>query len=203
MVLMLPESALPAKLTLGSAKRMSDEDYFAFCAANPKIRFERSGLGEIIIVPPAGYESDYRNVDVLTQLSQWARRNGRGRVSGPSAEFILPSGAVYSPDAAWVSNKQLEKLTKDQKRKFPRLVPEFIVEVMSPSDRLKAAQEKMEAWMANGVELAWLIDGDRKAIYIYRAGQSKPEKRTGDANLKGEGPIKGFQLDLREIWEGL
>jgi Uma2 family endonuclease len=161
MMLTLPESALPVKLTLGPAKRMSDDDYFAFCAANPKIRFERSVLGEITIVPPAGYESDYRNADVLTQLGQWARLDGRGKVSGPSAEFILPSGAAYSPDAAWVSNQQLQKLTKDQKRKFPRMVPEFIVEVMSPSDRLKAAQEKMEQWMANGVELAWLIDGDR------------------------------------------
>ncbi len=109
----------------------------------------------------------------------------------------------YSPDAAWVSNKKLRKLTKEQKRKFPPLVPEFIVEVMSPSDRLKDAQGKMEDWMSNGVELGWLIDGDRETVYIYRAGQPEPEKRTGEAMLSGEGPIKGFKLDLREIWAGL
>ena len=200
---MLPESALPAKLTLGSTKRMSDSEYYAFCAANSSVRFERSALGEIIIVPPAGIESDYRNADVVAQLRQWAQRDGRGKVFGPSAEFILPSSAAYSPDAAWVSNKKLGKLSKEQKRKFPPLAPEFIVEVMSPSDRLKATQDKMEDWMSNGVELAWLIDGDRETVYIYRAGQPKPEKRIGEVVLSGEGPIKGFKLNLREIWEGL
>ncbi len=203
MQLLLPESALPAKLTLGSTKPMSENEYFAFCSANPNIRFERSARGEIIIVPPAGIESDYRNAGVVAQLGQWAERDGRGKVFGPSGEFILPSSAAYSPDAAWVSNKKLGKLSKDQKRKFPPLVPEFIVEVMSPSDRLKAAQEKMEDWMSNGVELAGLIDGDRKTVYIYRAGQFKPEKRIGEATVSGEGPIKGFKLDLRRIWEGL
>ena len=203
MQLLLPESALPAKLTLGSRKPMSENEYYAFCSANPNIRFERSALGEIIIVPPAGIESDYRNAGVVAQLGQWAERDGRGKVFGPSAEFILPSGAAYSPDAAWVSNKKLGKLTKEQKRKFPPLVPEFVVEVMSPSDRLKAAQEKMEDWISNGVELAWLIDGDRQTVFIYRAGQFKPEKRIGEATLSGEGPIKGFKLDLRRIWEGL
>ena len=203
MQLLLPESALPAKLTLGSTKPMSENEYYAFCSANPNIRFERSARGEIIIVPPAGFESDYRHANVVTQLGQWARRDGRGKTFGPSAEFILPSSAAYSPDAAWVSNKKLGKLIKEQKRKFPPLVPEFIVEVMSPSDRLKAAQEKMEDWMSNGVELAWLIDGDRETVYIHRASQPEPEKRTGETMLSGEGLIKGFKLDLREIWAGL
>jgi Uma2 family endonuclease len=94
------------------------------------------------------------------------------------------------------------KLEKDQRRKFARLCPEFIVEVMSPGDRLKDAKAKMVEWIENGVELGWLIDGDRETVYIYRL-RSEPEKKIGLKKLVGEGPIAGFVMDLTEIWAGL
>jgi Uma2 family endonuclease len=182
---------------------MSDDQYYDFCMANANVRFERTAQGEIIIAPPAGGESDYRNVDVLIQLGAWAKRDGRGKTFGPSVEFFLPTGAAYSPDAAWVSNARLAQLAKEQKRKFLRLCPEFVAEVMSPSDRLKKAQAKMVDWMANGVQLSWLIHGDKQTVYIYRAGRSDFEKRTGIPRLAGEGPLAGFELDPAEIWAGL
>ena len=70
---------------------------------------------------------------------------------------------------------------------------------MSPSDRLKAAKEKMNNWMAAGVELGWLIDGDHETVYSYRQGE-EPAKRTRVPNLAGEGPIAGFVLNLKRIW---
>jgi Uma2 family endonuclease len=199
----LPADALPATLKLNPELRMSDNDYYKFCMANPRVRFERTAQGEIVIVPPAGFESDYRNTTVLGQLEPWARRDGRGKASGPSAEFILPTGAALSPDAAWVSNKRISKISKIQRRKFPPLCPEFVIEVMSPSDRLKSAKEKMEEWIRAGVQLGWLIDGDKRTVYIYRAGRKEAEKRTGIPKLAGEGPVAGFELDLTAIWAGL
>jgi Uma2 family endonuclease len=203
MQVVLPEQALPAKLELNPEFRMSDDEYFDFCMANPDVRFERTARGEIIIVPPAGGESDYQNADVIMQLGVWARRDGRGKAFGATTEFILPTGAALSPDAAWVSNARLSTLSKNQLRKFLRLTPEFVVEVMSPSDRLNPAMEKMQEWMRGGVELAWLIDGDTQTVYIFRAGASDAEKRTGIATLSGEGPVAGFELDLTDIWAGL
>jgi Uma2 family endonuclease len=203
MQVVLPDQALPARLALNPDLRMNDDDYYAFCVANPDLRFERTAQGEIIIVPPAGAESDNQSADVIIQLGNWAKRDRRGRVFGMSVEFILPTGAALSPDAAWVSNARLAKLSKDQLRKFPPVVPEFIVEVMSPSDRLKPAVEKMQEWLRGGVELAWLIDGDEKTVYIYRAGHTEPEKQTAIGRLSGEGAVAGFELDLAEIWSGL
>jgi Uma2 family endonuclease len=204
MHVVLPDQGLPARLILDPRLRITDDDeYWEFCAANPDVRFERTAHGEIIIVPPVGGEGDYRNTDVSIQLGVWAKADGRGKSFGPSVEFILPSGAARSPDAAWVSNRRLGKLTKEQRRKFPPLCPEFVVEVMSPSDRLKDAKAKMAEWIANGVQLGWLIDGDRKTVYIYRSGRSEPEKRTGISRLAAEGPVAGFELDLEDIWAGL
>jgi Uma2 family endonuclease len=203
MQVVLPEQALPAKLTLNPELRMTDDEYFDFCMSNPNVRFERTAQGEIVIVPPAGYESDHYSLEVGRQLGNWAIRDGRGTASGTSAEFILPTGAALSPDAAWVSNSRLSKLSKADLRKFPRLVPEFVVEVMSPSDRLRPAMEKMQEWMRGGVELAWLIHGDKKTVYIYRAGRNEPETCSGITNLAAEGPVAGFVLDLTAIWAGL
>jgi Uma2 family endonuclease len=205
MQIALPELNAPATLILDREDRFTDDEYFAFCVANPDLNVERTAEGEIVIGPPPGGESDYRNVSVTTSLSLWARRDGRGKTFGPSVQFLLPDGSGRSPDAAWVSNDRLSRLSKEEKRVFPRLVPEFVVEVMSPSDRLAAAQKKMRLWMANGVELGWLIDSDARRVYVYRGASGNSEARiAADAeSIAGEGPVEGFVLQLGEIREGL
>ena len=200
--LIIPDDRLPARLAF-PRRPMSDDEFYEFCTANPDFAFERTAEGEIIIVPPAGWESSYQSGDAYRQLANWAISDRRGKASDSSSEFVLPTGAALSPDAAWVSDRRRMRLSKDQRRKFPPVTPEFIIEVMSPSDRLKDAKKKMEEWMRGGVELGWLIQADRKTVYIYRAGQPEPEKRTGIKKLKGEGPMAGFELDLTDIWAGL
>jgi Uma2 family endonuclease len=205
MQIALPELNARATLILDREDRLTDDEYFAFCAANPDLNVERTAAGEIVIVPAVGAESDYRSVSVTTALGQWARLDGRGKAFGPSAQFLLPDGSGLSPDAAWVSNDRLSHFSKKEKRQFPHLVPEFVVEVMSPSDRLTAAKKKMRLWAANGVELGWLIDGDARRVFLYRgtSGTLEPHIVVDAESIAGEGPVEGFVLQLREIWEGL
>lgn len=197
----LPEHE-PVRLVFDSEYHLSEEDYLAFCLANPGVRCERTAEGEIVIVPSAGGEGAYRSGDALGQLSNWADREGAGKAFDSSVEFLLPDGSALSPDASWVSNESLERLSWEQRREFLRLCPEFVIEVMSPSDRLKPAKAKMERWIENGVQLGWLIDGDHQTIYVYRAGRN-PVTRRGAQELAAEGPVKGFVLQLGAIWRGL
>lgn len=159
--------------------RLTDEEYWAFCVANPDLNVELTAEGEIVILPPPGAEADYRNVSVTSALGQWARVDGRGKAFGPTVQFLLPDGSGLSPDAAWVSNDRLSSLSKQERRQFPHVIPEFVVEVMSPSDRLKAAQKKMRLWAANGVELGWLIDGDAGRVYVYRGLRAATRRDLG------------------------
>ena len=141
-------------------------------------------------------------MSVAAQLFNWAERDGHGKPFDSSAQFMLPDGSALSPDAAWVSNEALRRLSRQQRKEFLPLCPEFVVEVMSPSDRLKQAKEKMEQWISNGVQLAWLIDGDSETVYVYR--KNRPIKtRRGILELAGEGPVAGFVLQLKSIWAGL
>jgi Uma2 family endonuclease len=198
----LPEYGLPVKILLNPERGLSDEEFYDFCVENPDLNIERTEQGVIVIVPPAGFESSFRSLEVSAQLRQWAKRDGRGRAFDSSAMFLLPRGAGLSPDAAWVSKKQLSLLSREQLKKFVPLAPEFVVEVMSPSDRLGRMKRKMEEWIANGVPLAWLIDGETKSVFIYRPGVAVEERRN-ITELDGEAPVKGFRLDLGDIWEGL
>jgi Uma2 family endonuclease len=202
MQIALPDLDTPATLILDRDHRLTDDEYFAFCVANPDLHLERTREGEIVIVPPPGGESDFRTLEAGGILREWAKRDGRGKPFGSSAQFLLPDGSGLSPDAAWVSNERLVVLSKSELRKFPRLIPEFVIEVMSPSDRLTAAKNKMRLWAANGVELGWLIDADNRRVYTYR-GTAEPRLVSDADNIAGEGPVEGFVLPLEEIWAGL
>lgn len=192
----------PSQIVGLGGRKYSDKAYLGFCEDNPDLRVERAAGGEIVVLPPAGFESDERNADVIAQLRQWAKRDGRGHASGATAQFFLRDGSALSPDAAWTSKEQLNRASAEEKRRFPYLCPEFIIEVMSPSDRLTQAKTKMEQWIANGAQLGWLIDADRQTVYIYQPDQPV-ETRKGILKLAGKGPVKGFMLQLRTIWEGL
>jgi Uma2 family endonuclease len=202
MEIALPDPYAPATLILDREHRLTDDEYFAFCAANPELNVELTPEREIVIVPPAGGESDFRTVEAIRVLADWAHRDGRGKAFGSSVQFMLPDGSGLSPDAAWVSNERIAALSKKERRQFLRLVPEFVIEVRSPGDRLPAAQKKMRLWTANGVELGWLIDGDSRRVYVYR-GAAEPRLVENAESLAGEGPVEGFVLPLTEIWAGL
>ena len=97
MQIVLPDEALPATIKLNPAVRiMDDDEYFEFCMANRDLNIERTAQGEIIIVPPAGGDSDYQSNDIAGQLRNWAKRDGRGKTFGSSVEFILPTRAALA-----------------------------------------------------------------------------------------------------------
>jgi Uma2 family endonuclease len=198
----IPKDATSVKLSYDAGDEPSEQAYLAFCRANPDLRVERNAKGEILIVPPAGSESSNRSLKVAMRLGRWAEADGRGEVFDSSAQFMLPDGSALSPDAAWVSHESLRRFSKQERRGFLHLCPELVIEVMSPSDRLKDAKAKMEQWIANGAHLAWLIDGDGETVYVYRKNHAMKVHR-GVAQLAGQGPVEGFVLKLGAIWKGL
>ncbi len=189
-------------LHLRPVRRMSDEELFEFCMVNQGLRVERTAEGEILIMAPTGLETANRNMDLSAQLQRWAKRDGRGKAFDSNAEFILPDGAALSPNASWVHSSRLNALTKEQKRKFPPLCPDFIVELTSPMDRLPQVKKKMAEWMKNGAQLGWLIDADKRTVYIFRPNQ-EPEQLIDPDAITGEGPVAELQLELDDIFAGL
>lgn len=140
-----------------------------FVRQNPHIVLEQDCTGEVVIMPPTGAESSSSNSEIARQLGNWAITAG-GRVFDSSAMFILGNGAKRSPDAAWIQTDRWEALPIDERKKFPHIAPDFVIELRSETDRLTSLQEKMIEYVENGVRLGWLIDPISKQVHVYQQG---------------------------------
>ncbi len=188
---------LPPLLTL--KLDLTTEQFWQLCQDNQDLQFERTATGELIIMPPTGGNTGKRNADLLFQLLAWKRQNNLGEVFDSNTGFTLPNGADRSPDASWVSRERWEALTPEQQDKFIPLCPDFVVELMSPSDRLEKTRQKMQEYQENGARLGWLINRKQQQIEIYRLNQGV-EILEHPNEISGEDVLPGFVLDLTTIW---
>ena len=177
----------------------TDDQFYEFCRINRELRIERGAEGEVTIMPPAGWESARRNAEITAQLQAWATRDGTGAAADSSAGYMLPNGAVRSPDASWVSNARLTSVTAEQRSRFLPLCPDFVVELRSPADRLPALQDKMAEYVANGVALGWLIDPVNRQVFVYRPGLDL-ERLDEPESLSAHPVLVRFELRMGDIW---
>ncbi|MEH2418424.1 Uma2 family endonuclease [Nostoc sp.] len=178
---------------------LTDEQFFQLCQANRDLRFERTATGELIIMPPTGGETGNRNAGLTAQLWIWNEQNKLGIAFDSSTGFKLPNGADRSPDASWLRLERWNALTQEQQTKFIPLCPDFVLELLSPTDSLKVAQEKMREYIDNGVRLGWLINRKSRQVEIYRQGQ-EVEVLESPVTLSGEDVLQGFILNIEAIW---
>ena len=187
-------------LRLSPAIEMTDDEFFAFCQLNRDLRFERTAEGDIIVMPPTGAATGNRNADITRQLGNWAKRDGTGAVFDSSTGFKLPNSADRSPDGAWIPRSRLATVTAEEKEKFLPLCPDFVIELLSPTDALAVTQAKMTEYIENGAQLGWLIDPEVRRIHVYRPRQAVVVLENV-AEIAADPELPGFVLDLREIWE--
>ncbi|MDY6937721.1 MAG: Uma2 family endonuclease [Cyanobacteriota bacterium] len=204
---MIQTAIQPDRLTLtlelphSIALNVTPEQFEALAIANRDLRLERTNQGELIVNPPAGWESSRRNSSLTGQLYSWHERNeDLGETFESSGGFTLPSGAIRSPDASWVSRQRWDALTPEQKGTFPQICPDFVVELRSKSDSLSALQAKMREYLENGARLGWLLDPQNRRVEIYRLGRDVEVLENPD-RLSGEDVLPGFVLNLRKLWE--
>ncbi|MBE9040789.1 Uma2 family endonuclease [Oscillatoriales cyanobacterium LEGE 11467] len=186
-------------LDLNPIFQLTDEQFFQLCQHHRDYRFERTELGEIIIMTPTGGETGTRNSDFNYQLQSWNRKTKLGIVFDSSTGFKLPNGANRSPDLSWIPQHRWDALTAEQRQKFLPLCPDFVLELRSPSDSLKTLQNKMVEYIENGTKLGWLIDPKNRRVEIYRPNQDV-EILDVPTMLSGEDILPEFILELTTIW---
>jgi len=168
----------------------------------PDLRMEREQNGKIRIMSPVKAGSGKRENKVGFFLTRWNYEKKLGEVFSPSTGIYLPDGAVKSPDVAWVSNQRMKNVSpEEEENDFLQVVPDFIIEIRSQTDRISRLKRKMtDTWMKNGVRLGWLIDPFKEQVYIYR-GTAGPQTLAGfdGRQLNGEDVLPGFELPLEEL----
>ncbi|MFN6478029.1 Uma2 family endonuclease [Nostoc sp. DedQUE07] len=186
-------------INLNPIIQLTDNQFYQLCRENPEIKFERNVRGELLIMPPTGGETGNRNIEIAADFVIWNRQTQLGICFDSSTCFKLPNSANRSPDVAWIRKERWDTLTPEEQEKFPPIAPDFVLELMSPSDSLKETQEKMQEYIDNGVKLGWLINSKLRQVEIYRLGQPV-EILEHPKELLGEDILPGFTLNLAIIW---
>lgn len=192
-------SALDPRLVDFSTVKFTAEQFDRVCEANPDRTFELTAQGALVVMPPVGVESGNYESELGIDLGIWNRQTGLGKTFSSSTVFTLPDGSKRSPDASWVELSRWEKVSPAERKKFARLVPDFVVELRSETDRLAPLQAKMAEYQNNGVRLGWLINPQDRQVEVYRLGRDV-EKIAAPMTLSGEDVLPGFMLDLSPIW---
>lgn len=192
--------ALSLKVPSDIALKVDPEQFKALAIANRHLKLECTAIGELIVNPPTGGESGYRNIKIAYFLVKWVEeQGGNGIPFDSSTGFQLPNGAIRSPDAAWVRADRWNSLTSIQRSSFVPLCPDFVIELRSSSDSRSQLQIKMQEYQANGTQLGWLIDPQSQQVVLYRSGQ-EPQVLANPVYLQGEAVLPGFRLDVSRLW---
>lgn len=186
-------------INLKNIVKLNDDQFYQLCQDNPEVKFERNGNGELIVMPPTGGETGKRNAKLTARFVVWNEQTQLGEVFDSSTCFKLPNGSSRSPDVSWIKLTRWNALTPEQREKFPPIAPDFVLELMSPSDSLSDTITKMQEYMDAGVKLGWLMERMTRRVEIYRQGQPK-EVLESPTSLSGEEVLPGFVLDLQIVW---
>jgi Uma2 family endonuclease len=184
-------------LNLDALTTLTPDQFWALSLTNRDVRLELTAAGKLIVMPPTGWESGKRNSNLNLDLGMWNRKTKLGVVFDSSTGFILPNGAVRSPDAAWVKQDRMDALNLKPEGFLP-LAPDFAIELRSATDSARDIREKMKEYMDNGVRLGWFLNPQSKEVEIYRFGQ-EVEVLKSPASLSGEDVLAGLVLDLKGI----
>ena len=202
-----PPGLEPAPLLLPWDLRLTPEQFERVCQVNPEAVLELTDEGHLIVMTPTGGETGARCLRLGQRLLAWADGpdNGTWIAFDSSTGFQLADGSVLSPDLSLLRRERWQTLSPQQRRSFPPLCPDLVIELASPSDEgprgVKALRRKMEQYQANGARLGWLLLPLGRAVEIWRGGQQGMAERLDNASrVDGSELAEGLELDLEEIW---
>ncbi|NET00045.1 MAG: Uma2 family endonuclease [Sphaerospermopsis sp. SIO1G2] len=174
---------------------LSDEQFYNLCHLNEDWKLEETAKGELIIMPPVGGISGNRESEFNGYVWLWNLQTKLGKVFSSSTIFTLPNGGKRSPDVAWIANERWDALNMEEQEKFPKICPDFVIELRSRTDSLTQLQDKMQEYLNSGLRLGWLIDPQNQQVEIYRQDQPV-EIILLPTSLPGEDVLPGFILEL-------
>jgi Uma2 family endonuclease len=143
------------------ARPLDDDELLRFSAANPGWHIEREPDGSLS-VSPTSYRNAIRAAEAVRQLFAWGGDHGYAAAS--DGGITLPDKAVRAPDASWISFERWHALTETQRKKYPKVIPDVVVEIVSDYDSYAAQRRKTERYVQQGAVYGVVIDPERRKV---------------------------------------
>jgi len=176
---------------------VTSEQFDSLCMDNPDLRLELTSDGELIAMTPAFPISGEKNMNLGSQVYIWNKQTQLGKAfdSSTGYDFTAIGGGKMSPDVSWIAHDRLDGISLEQ---FCPVVPDFVIELRSTTDRLKTLQNKMLEYQRLGVKLGLLINPQDQQVEIYL--KQKVELLESPTSVNCDSVMPKFNLDLTEIW---
>ena len=192
-------------LTLPRTLRLTPLQFAEVCAANPEAVLELDADGQLIEMTPTGGDTSSRNSTLIFLLELAVRQSGLPlKVFDSSGGFLLPDGSVRSPDASLVRLERWQALSETERRGFPPLCPDLVVELASPSDRVADLERRMATYRENGASLGWLLLPESRSVEVWTGADAEAgtvPQLLSEARRLEAGPVfPGLAIDLQDIW---
>lgn len=123
--------------------------------------------------------------------------------------WVFPEGVSYRcfsddktrvrrPDTSFI---KLDRMTSEQYREQGHcpIVPDLVVEVVSPNDNAEEVEIKIEEWLAAGVKLVWEVYPNSRAIRAYRPDNTITLFRAVDS-LTAPDVLPGFACPVADLF---
>jgi Uma2 family endonuclease len=155
--------------------------------------------GEFFEVSPSSHDHSRFGVRFSGRMEQYATDHDLGEVVGADIGILFRESPrlLLGPDAAFIQKDHLPP--ENERQQFLRVVPDLVVEVISPSDRQREVLAKVALYLELGVRLVWVADPEAKAVTVYRAGRD-PQVLTAEDEMDGEDVLPGFSLPVATIF---
>ena len=186
-----------ATATTDKTKLLTAEDLLRLNSQGVKGELIRGVLCETV---SAGMERGQIAMTFGAALVAYTRPRRLGRVIGSDSGILLQRSpdTVREPDIAYISAEKLPLGARVQG--YLEIIPELVVEIVSPSDTQREVNDKTLMWLAHGVSMALEVYPAERAIMVHRPG-SPAVTLAGDDVLDGGDVLPGFSLPLREIFD--
>ena len=132
--------------------------------------------GFIVMEPPAGWPHGGIEIEIGSRLRAFLESHPIGRLCGSSQGFELPTGDTVEPDLAFISQERWARLRRPI-RGFLRVVPDLVVEILSPGTRRIDRGQKKKVYERNGVREYWLVDPKSHSVEVFRLRESEQDER--------------------------
>ena len=133
-------------------------------------------------------------------LGSFVKPRRLGRVFGSDTGVQLGHGpdTVREPDVAFISAERMPLDVRE--RRYAQVVPDLVVEIISPNDRPVPVFDKAQMWLRHGVRLVWITDPEARTITALP--QSGPTRTFTEADtLDGGDVLPGFTCPVQDIFE--
>ena len=156
--------------------------------------------GELHEMPPAGGEHGYVGNKAQIELGIFLRQHpeigGSFFLSDTGYRLSRDPDTVRQPDISYVRE---EKLPQARVRGYPELAPDFVAEVVSPSDTASDVQTKVSEWLAAGVVLIWVLYPATRTAMTFRSDGSVQLLNVNDT-ITCEPVLPGFACRLGDLF---